>query len=62
MLIAGENPDNVKVVKTAPTGEAAFIIKGNMLHLSFKTLINRGFEHCALDSERRDIIRMQSGN
>ncbi|KAL9951086.1 hypothetical protein ACROYT_G043682, partial [Oculina patagonica] len=30
--VAGENPDDVKVVKTAPTGKAAFNIKGNTLH------------------------------
>jgi len=34
--IEGENPDNVKVVKTAPTGKAAFNIQGNMLHAAFK--------------------------
>ena len=40
--IAGENPDDLKVVKTdsvktAPTGKAAFNIKGNhyMLHLRY---------------------------
>ena len=29
--IVGKNPDDVKVVKTAPTGKAAFNIKGNTL-------------------------------
>ena len=33
--IKGENPDNVKVVKTAPTGKAAFNINGNILHSAF---------------------------
>ncbi|XP_020620270.1 ATP-dependent DNA helicase PIF1-like [Orbicella faveolata] len=55
--IAGENPDDVKVVKTAPTGKAAFNIKGNTLHGAFKILANRGFEYCALDSDRLNIIR-----
>ena len=31
--IPGENPDDVKVVKAAPTGKAAFNIKGNTLHV-----------------------------
>ena len=48
--IAGENPDDVKVVKAAPTGKAAFNIKGNTLHSAFKIPANRGFEYCALDS------------
>ena len=34
--MAGENPDDVKVVKTASTGKAAFNIKGNILHSAFK--------------------------
>ena len=55
--IAGENPDVVKVVKTAPTGKAAFNIKGNTLHAAFKILANRGFEYCALDSDRLNTIR-----
>ena len=55
--IAGENPDDVKVVKTAPTGKAAFNIKGNTLHAAFKIPANRGFEYCALDSDRLNTIR-----
>ena len=55
--IAGENPDEVKVVKTAPTGKAAFNIKGNTLHAAFKIPANRGFQYCALDSDRLNTIR-----
>ena len=55
--IAGENPDDVKVVKTTPTGKAAFNIKGNTLHAAFKIPANRGFEYCALDSDRLNTIR-----
>ena len=54
---AGENPDDVKVVKTAPTGKAAFNIKGSTLHAAFKIPANRGFEYCALDSDRLNTIR-----
>ena len=57
--VAGENPDDVKVVKTAPTGKAAFNIKGNTLHAAFKIPANRGFEYCALDSDRLNTIRTQ---
>lgn len=57
--IVGENPDDVKVVKTAPTGKAAFNIKGNTLHSAFTIPANRGFEYCALDSDRLNTIRTQ---
>ena len=50
-------PDNVKVVKTAPIGKAAFNINGNTLHSAFKIPANRGFEYCALDSDRLNTIR-----
>ena len=55
--IAGENPDDVKVVKTAPTGKVAFNKKGNTLHAAFKIPANRGLEYCALDSDRPNSIR-----
>jgi len=55
--IAGKNPDDVKVVKTALTGKAAFSIKGNTLHAAFKIPANRGFEYSALDSDRLNTIR-----
>ena len=47
----------MKVVKTAPTGKAAFNIEGNTLHAAFKIPANRGFEHFALDSDRLNTIR-----
>ena len=34
--IEGENPDDVKVVKTVPTGKATLNIKGNIFHAAFK--------------------------
>lgn len=49
--VAGENPDDIKVLKTALTGKAAFNIKGNTLHSAFKIPANRGFEYCTLDSD-----------
>ena len=57
--IAGENPDDVKVVKAAPTGKAAFNSEGNTLHSAFKIPVNRGFEDCSLDSDRLNTIRAQ---
>jgi len=55
--IAGENPDDVKMVKTAPTGKVALNIKGNTPHAAFKIPGNRGFEYCALESDRLNTTR-----
>ena len=57
--VPGENPNDVKVVKTAPTGKAAFNIKSNTLHAAFKIPANRGFQYCSLDSDRLNTIRTQ---
>ena len=38
-------------------GKAAFNINGNTLHAAFKIPANRGFEYCALDSDRLNTIR-----
>ena len=43
------NPDEVSVVKTAPTGKAAFNVKGNTLHSAFKIPANRGFNLIEID-------------
>ena len=53
------NPDDVSVVKVAPTGKAAFNIRGNTLHSAFKIPANRGFNYCTLDRDRLNTIRSQ---
>ncbi|XP_048584632.1 uncharacterized protein LOC125556698 [Nematostella vectensis] len=55
--IVGENPDEIKVLKTAPTGKAAFNIKGYTLHAAFKIPANKGFEYCAFDNDRLNTIK-----
>ena len=60
--VAGENPDEINVIKAAPTGKAAFNIKGNTLHAAFKIPANKGFEYCALDSDRLNTIRAKLRN
>ena len=57
--VPGENPDEAKVLKVAPTGKAAFNIKGNTLHSAFKIPANRGFQYCTLDTDRLNTIRAQ---
>ena len=53
------DPDDVSVVKVAPTGKAAFNIRGNTLHSAFKIPANRGFNYCTLDRHRLNTIRSQ---
>ena len=57
--VPGENPDEVKVLKVAPTSKAAFNIKGNTLHSAFKIPANRGFQYCTFDADRLNTIRTQ---
>ena len=53
------DPDDISVVKVAPTGKAAFNIRGNTLHSAFKIPPNRGFNYCTLDRDRLNTIRSQ---
>ena len=53
------DPDDVSVIKVAPTGKAAFNIRGNTLHSAFKIPANRGFNYCTLDRDRLNTIRSQ---
>ena len=53
------DPDDISVVKAAPTGKAAFNIRGNTLHSAFKIPANRGFNYCTLDRDRLNTIRAQ---
>ena len=53
------DPDDISVVKVAPTGKAAFNIRGNTLHSAFKIPANRGFNYCTLDRDRLNTIRAQ---
>jgi len=55
--IPGEIPENMEVLKAAPTGKAAFHIKGNTLYSAFKIPVNR--VHCILDRDRLSTIRTQ---
>ena len=52
-------PDEISVVKAAPTGKAAFNINGNTLHSTFKIPASRGFSYRTLDRDRPNTIRCQ---
>ncbi len=53
----GANPDQIKVLKVAPTGKAALNIGGNTIHSVLKIPANRGFAYCALDTNTLNAIR-----
>ena len=53
------DPDDISVVKVAPTGKAAFNIRGNTFHSAFKIPANRGSNYCTLDRDRLNTIRAQ---
>ena len=55
----GNDPGDASVIKVAPTGKAAFNIRGNTLHSAFKIPANRGFNYCTLDRDRLNTIRSQ---
>lgn len=59
--VAGENPDDIKVIRIAPTGKAAFNIRGNTIHSSFLIPVAQGFEYKALDSDRLNTMRKLYG-
>lgn len=60
--MAGENPDELKVVKVAPTGKAAYNIRGNTVHAAFQIPANKGFQYCCLDTDRLNTIRSKLKN
>ena len=55
--VVGENPDEAKVIKLAPTGKAAYNIRGNTVHSALQLPANRGFLYTALDNDRLNTIR-----
>jgi hypothetical protein len=54
---AGANPDDLKVLLGAPTGEAAFLIGVNTLHHLFHIPASQGFKHQKLSNEKRNTLR-----
>ena len=55
--VVGENPDEAKVLKLAPTSKAAYNIRGNTVHSALQLPANRGFHYTALDNDRLNTIR-----
>lgn len=54
---SGSSPEQTSVLLTAPTGKAAYLIKGTTLHIAFLIPANQGFSYHPLKSERLNTIR-----
>ena len=50
------------MLKLAPTGKAAYIIRGATLHSMLKVPVNRGIEYRRLDSDKLNTIRISFRN
>lgn len=52
-----ESPDDIKVLLTAPTGKAAFLIKGTTIHSALQIPINQGYQYKPLSAEKLNTAR-----
>ena len=57
--LSGKNPDDIRAMKVAPTGKAAFNINGNTIHSAFNIPVSQGFNYLPLDNDRLNTIRKQ---
>lgn len=58
--IAGENPDELKVVIGAPTGKAAYNLKGNNLHSIFSVPASHSLtNYMPLDHSTLNTLRVR---
>lgn len=54
----GGDPDTIKILLCAPTGKAAYNIKGSTIHSTFCIPIGQGFSYKPLDSQQLSIMRV----
>ena len=58
----GTDPEKTKVLLTAPTGKAAYLIKGYTLHSAFCIPANQGFNYKPLTHDKLNTLRCQLGD
>jgi hypothetical protein len=58
----GENPDDVKVLLTAPTGTAAHNISGTTLHSAFLLPLGQAKSYIKLSDDKRNALRTKAGS
>ena len=58
----GENPEDIHVLLTAPTGTAAHNISGTTLHSAFLLPLGQTQSFCKLSDDKRSTLRSKLGN
>ena len=56
---AGYEPETMSILKIAPTGKAAYLIRGNTIHSALRIPINNNYGYKSLDSDSRNTLRTQ---
>ncbi|KAJ8043464.1 ATP-dependent DNA helicase PIF1 [Holothuria leucospilota] len=57
--LAGENPDDQRILLCAPTGKAAYNISGVTIHSAFKINPNQGFNFKKISSDQLNTLRVR---
>lgn len=52
-----ENPDDLKVLLTVPTGKAAYLIRGTTIHSALQIPVSQGFHYKPLSAEKLNTLR-----
>ena len=55
----GIDPDKPCILLTAPTGKAAYLIRGNTLHSALKIPVNQKLQYKSLDTDSLNTLRTQ---
>ncbi len=53
----GEDPEAIRVLLAAPTGKAAYLIKGNTVHAAFHIPANQGFQYKNISHQTQNTVR-----
>ena len=49
----GSDPSTLRILLLAPTGKAAYLLRGNTIHSALKVPINQSFEYKTLNADRQ---------
>jgi len=61
--LSGENPNETRILLSAPTGKAAFNINGRTLHSAFFLPVSQGYKiYKPLDTEKLNTLRVKYRN
>lgn len=62
LQVEGQNPDNIRVLLTAPTGTAAHNIAGTTLHSAFLLPLGQTKSYIKLSDDKRNTLRTKAGH